>query len=249
MGSMGVNIEEEETGQQVHLSEQFADFKFPKYLTQRVGSDTIQRGRWPVGPNKGKSAAKKSEKNYALVFWDHLLYCEKVVDCPLKPCTYSQCTYKSGFKRGHKYCLLQKVYLKSIIAAGLQYIERTGNDFDKIAILGFHLLPLYNILFMHKLEMLRMQRDGGWTRDPNNLDNVHPVFAEFRKTLEDIERVWKKLGQRRKGGYKTGPPDMREGYLNRLMGGSAPAAKPKASRRTRKPNRKDASYAGTGAKF
>jgi hypothetical protein len=245
---LGVNVLN--NGERVDVEEEvkgiFQDFnfKFPVYMATRLGTDTILRGRWPTGPNKGKAAAKKDEQNYSLVFWDRMMVCEEVKDCPLRPCTYHNCTFKSGFRRGHRWCLVQKTYLKSVIAAGLRYIERTGNDFDKILVLGFHLLPLYNVLFQHKFEMLRLNRDGGWTRDPEDSSRVHPVFAEFRKTLNCIDRVWARLGQKRKGGFKSAPPTLKEEYMDRLLGKSRIAK----SRRTKTPSKK-VSREGTGMVF
>ena len=202
------------------------NFRFPVHMHSRIGSDTIWRGRWPKNDSQG----------YALHFWDKVLQCADV-DCPIRPCTYYRKLTKTGCL-GNKirFCVLQRYYLKAIIADGLQLIEASGMSWDKIAILGFHLIPLYNQLWQHKMEMLRL---NGWSRDPDAPERAHPVFREFRETHEAILKVWDRLARRKKGGRQVVLSDRKTDYMDALLG------KPTGSRRTRH----SASETGTGMRW
>jgi len=211
-------------------SKAFRKFKLPPQLIDKMGRDTIHRGKWPTGDPEG----------YNLVFWDHLEECREI-ECPLRPCTYARNSEKkampiSGIR--WKWCLLQKYYLRAVITSALQLMEVSGPDWDKVVVIGFNLVPLYNNLWRHKMEMLRLD---GWSRDPEDSSRVHPVYREFRKTCDSIDRHWGRIAQRRKGGKKCipKPPTVQEEYLEALMG------KPQTPKRTKGKDMKE----GTGAKF
>lgn len=190
----------------VHIDWGGANFRFPARMENKIGKDTIWRGRYPKG-----------EGGVNMHFWDHIQDCKDVPDCPLRPCTYYSKISSSGVgRRQLHYCLMQKYYLKAIISDGLEYIHNTGMDYDKVAMLGFHLIPLYNQLFQHKLEILRLD---GWSRDPEDESRAHPVYREFRETCEAIERLWTKLGRKVPGAKKIAPPpDKKTEYMDKLMG-------------------------------
>lgn len=205
----------------------WGNFQFPSYLSNSLCTASIWRGRWPKGDPHG----------YTLHFWDHVRRCVDV-DCPLRPCRYYTARATTGCSQYYtlKRCLMQKYYLKAIVADGLQLIERSGIDWDKIALLGFHLLPLYNQLWLHKMEILRLD---GWSRDPDAPERAHPVYKEFRATHRDILKVWDRLARRKKGGRQVTLSNKKTDYIDALLG------KPAGSRRTRH----SASEEGTGMRW
>lgn len=188
----------------------YKDFKFTPYFRNRMGGELIYRGKWPTGA----VGQRFDGRSYALSFWDCLDLCEEV-DCYFRPCRQSVAQKKSGLPIDHKYCLLQKQYLRAVIAAGLSYIEETGPDWRKVLCLGHNLVPLYNILWRCKMEMLKLR---GWVRDPEHPENVHPVYTHFQDTLDRIEKCWVQLGRKVRGGHKISPPTDSEAYINALLG-------------------------------
>ena len=150
----------------------------PKSIYNQQGHVRLEKGRFQF-----------AEKKLTLLAWDFSVNCKK------EGCTFfDRCKYQidaTVITKKEK-CLMQKKYMKNIIAAFLEkMVMKKDNTEEDIVKFGFELIPLYAHLF--KFKMYEFGNEDILVYSPRGDQKINPVFKEIRETIKAINGVWRDI--------------------------------------------------------
>lgn len=151
----------------------------PGRVNTFLGDVRLEKGRWGEGQN-----------SFFLLAWDFAEDCTGN-DCPI----YEKCYYMQNWKsipcEQTSKCALQQKYLKNVMKAVVEKMQKNKATEETVIKLGYHLIPLYAQLFKFKMWETYNREIIVYSQGS---PKVHPVYKEMREIIKTLTSVWKDIG-------------------------------------------------------